>query len=82
MYQYHKSLILFLISLEITEKIQFPGTIGTFLHIIFKKYKYYSLGLLSEVFGFVFSAYLKNFFCCFLLSPVYWVGQKGHPGFS
>ena len=65
MYQYHKSLILFLISLEITEKIQFPGTIGTFLHILFKKYKYYSLGLLSEVFGFVFSAYLKKKFFFF-----------------
>ena len=62
MYQYHKSLILFLISIEITEKIQSPGTIGTFLHLLFKKYKYCSLDLLSEVFGFVFSAYLKKIF--------------------
>lgn len=66
MYQYHKNLILCLISIETTEKIQSPGTIGTFLHLLFKKYKYSSLGLLSEVFGFVFSAYLeKNFFFFF-----------------
>ena len=82
MYQYHKSLILFLISIETTEKIQSPVTIGTFLNLLFKKYKYSCLGLLSKVFGFVFSAYLKkkNFFS-FLLSPMYWVGQKDHPGF-
>ena len=60
MYQYHKSLILFLISIETTEKIQSAGTIGTFLNLLFKKHKYSCLGLLSKVLGFVFSAYLKK----------------------